>query len=102
MQFESQMVERDSYGLGKRLRSGSTGDVYETRHPLLSGPSAIKILRPELVGRPADLETFRGDLDIVAALRHPNIVHVVEVAVPPDGVAFVVTELLEGRSLAER
>ena len=102
MQFESQMGERDSYGLGKRLRSGSTGDVYETRHPLLFGPSAIKILRPELVSRPGDVEMFRGDLDIVATLRHPNIVHVVEVAVPENGVAFIVTELLEGRSLAER
>ena len=102
MQFESQMVERDSYGLGKRLRSGSTGDVYEARHPLLSGPSAIKILRPEMTSRPGDLEMFRGDLDIVATLRHPNVVHVVEVAAPENGLAFVVTELLEGRSLAER
>jgi serine/threonine protein kinase len=102
MQFESRMVESDSYGLGKRLRSGSTGDVFETRHPLLPGPSAIKILRPELVSRPGDLEMLRADLDVVAALRHPNIVHVVEVGVLPNGVAFIVTELLEGRSLAER
>jgi serine/threonine-protein kinase len=101
MQFESQVTESDSYGLGKRLRSGSTGDVFETRHPRLAGPSAIKILRPELVSRPGDLEMFRGDLDAVAALRHPNIVHVVEVGVS-NGVAFIVTELLEGRSLAER
>jgi hypothetical protein len=106
MQLESHSADGDSYGepyrLGKRLRSGSTGDVFQTRHPHFPDPCAMKILRPELVEAAADLQAFRDDLEVLTGVRHPNIVHVLEVGVLPNGVAFVVTELLEGRSLTER
>src|SRR5437870_2895029 len=101
MHLETEAAHTEPYRLGKRLRSGSTGEVFETRHPLLPGPCCMKILRPEL-SQGGDLEAFRGDLEILAAIRHPNIVNVAEVGVLENGVAFVVTELLEGQSLAER
>jgi serine/threonine-protein kinase len=67
----------------------------------LPGPCAIKILRPELVDRPDAVQAFRADVNTVAALRHPNIVHVIEVGSVPDVPPFVVMELLEGRLLGE-
>jgi serine/threonine-protein kinase len=92
--------EGGPYPLGRLLSSGSTGDVFETVHPRRPGPCAIKILRPDL--EPDALRAFRADLEAVSALRHPNVVNLVEVGFRPDGSAFVVTELLEGRSLAEQ
>jgi serine/threonine-protein kinase len=102
LEFESRSAEGQTYRLGRRLKGGSTGDVFETSHPLLPGPCAIKILRPDLVDRPEALEAFRTDLEAVSALRHPNIVHVIEVGAMPGVPPFVVMELLEGRLLGEQ
>jgi eukaryotic-like serine/threonine-protein kinase len=102
VEYESLSGEGQSYRLGRRLKAGSTGDVFETTHPLLPGPCAIKIVRPELVDRPEAVEAFRADVNTVAALRHPHIVHVIEVGSLPDVPPFVVMELLEGRLLGEQ
>src|SRR4051812_19628783 len=102
MEYESRISPGESYPLGRRLKSGSSGDVYETTHPLLPGPCAIKILRAELVTNPDVFEAFREDLEEVAALGHPNIVRVIEVGFRPGAPPFVVMELLEGRLIAEQ
>jgi serine/threonine protein kinase len=102
LEYESRSAEGQSYRLGRRLKGGSTGDVFETSHPLLPGACAIKILRPELVDQPEALQGFRADLEAVSALRHPNIVHVIEVGSLPGVPPFVVMEMLEGRLLGER
>jgi hypothetical protein len=102
LEYESRSAEGQMYRLGRRLEAGSTGDVFETSHPLLPGPCAIKVLRPELVDGTESLEAFRADLEAVSALRHPNIVQVIEVGAMPGVPPFVVMELLEGRLLAEQ
>src|SRR4051812_45064728 len=101
LEYESRSADGQTYRLGRRLKAGSTGDVFETSHPLLPGPCAIKILRRDLVDRPEALEAYRADVEAVSALRHPNIVHVIEVGSLPDVPPFVVMELLQGRLLAE-
>jgi hypothetical protein len=102
LELESRSAEGQTYRLGRRLKAGSTGDVFETSHPLLAGACAIKIFRPELTDRPEAVEALRADLDAVAALRHPNIVHIIEVGSHPGVPPFVVMELLDGRLLAEQ
>jgi hypothetical protein len=101
MQLESQLAESDSYGLGKKL--SREAPVTSSRPGIPCCPGLRDQDPAARAGEPAGrLEMFRADLDLVAALRHPNIVDVVEVGALPNGVAFIVTELLEGRSLAER
>jgi serine/threonine protein kinase len=92
----------DAYRLGDRLHAGRTGDVYEAEHPWLPGLYAIKILHPSLVETPHAVDTFRDELATIASLRHPNIAQIIEVGTVPDGRLFVVMELLEGRTLADR
>lgn len=92
----------DAYRLGRRLRSGRTGDVYEATHPRLPGRYALKILRADLVPDAEVLAGFRAEVEALAALRHPNIVEVIEIGAMPDGTPFLVMELLEGQTLAER
>src|SRR4051794_5789105 len=102
MDYESRISHGEAYPLGRRLSSGTSGDIFETTHPLLPGPCAIKILRPELVSSPDVFDAFRADLEAVSALGHPNILRVIEVGAPADAPPFVVMEMLEGRLLAEQ
>src|SRR5262249_14611297 len=44
---------------------------------------------------------FRREAEVTSALRHPNIVQVVDFDRTSDGVSYLVMELLEGRELAE-
>jgi eukaryotic-like serine/threonine-protein kinase len=90
------------YRLGRTLESGVTGEVFEATHEGLAGSCAVKILRAALTDRIEALPLFRADVEAVAALRHPNVLHVLEVGSRPDVPAFVVTERVDGRSLADR
>jgi serine/threonine protein kinase len=90
------------YRLGRTLESGVTGEVFEATHDGLTGSCALKILRAALTERSEALPLFRADVEAVAALRHPNILQVLEVGSRPDVPAYVVTERVDGRSLADR
>jgi serine/threonine protein kinase len=90
------------YRLGRTLEAGVTGEVFEAEHPQLPGSCAVKILRAALTDRIEGLPLFRADVETVAALRHPNVLQVLEVGYTQDVPAFVVTELLDGRALADR
>ena len=102
MEYESRSAPGASYRLGRRLKSGSSSEIFETRHPVVPGAHAIKVLRTSLTDDPEAVEAFLADIHAVAALRHPNVVHVVEATALPGGPTYVVMELLEGRVLAER
>jgi serine/threonine protein kinase len=101
MQEEWGSEESGWYRLGRRLRSDGAGDLFETTHPRLSTPCAIKIISPELTGQLDPRRAFASDLQALAPLGHPNIQQVLHVGDEGEG-AFVVTERLEGRLLAER
>ncbi len=92
----------DTYRLIRRLRSSPTGELFEAAHPRLPGRYVIKILNRNLMGNPQVLTGFRAEVERTIALRHPNIVQVVELGAMPDGTPFCVMELLEGMSLEER
>ena len=62
---------------------------------------AIKILPTTFTSDPARLARFEREARLLAALNHPNIcaIHGLEEA---DGVRFLVLELVDGQTLAER
>jgi len=99
---QAREAEETWYRLGRTLEAGVTGEVFEAEHPHLSAPCAVKILRATLTDRTDALPLFRSDVETVASLRHPNILQVLEVGSTPDVPAFVVSELLDGRALADR
>jgi serine/threonine protein kinase len=101
MAQEGTSGEVEPYRLGRRLEADSSGETFETAHPLIAGPCAIKILRRDLTTRPEAVQAFEADLRTLAQLRHPNILHIVDVGESSEG-QLVVTERLEGRTLAER
>lgn len=89
-----------TYEIVGRVGSGGMADVYEARHTRLPGRFAIKVLTGEAAPDAAQRDHFRREAEIAARLRHPNIVQVVDFNETPDGVPFLVMELLEGHDLA--
>lgn len=85
--------------LGELLGRGSMGEVYAGRDKTLDRRVAVKRLRPELAGNPAELERLFAQARLMAGLKHPNIIQVH--SVERDGnEAFLVLELAEGRTLS--
>jgi len=77
------------------------GEVYRARDTKLKREVAIKILPDEFSRDPDRVIRFQREAEVLASLNHPNIagIHSLEEA---DGSRFLVLELVEGQTLAER
>jgi Protein kinase domain len=85
------------YTLGALIGQGGAGSVYESTHPVLNRPVAIKILHTN----DADArKAFLHEARTVAALSHPNIITIHDVD-EHQGQPFMVMERLT-TSLADR
>jgi len=83
------------------LGAGGMGEVYRARDSRLDRDVAVKVLPERLASDASALARFEREAKAVAALSHPNILAIHEFN--RDGeTRYVVMELLEGESLAER
>lgn len=88
------------YEILSPVGAGSMGEVYRARDTLLDREVAIKVL-PDLVSSSRDrLLRFEQEAKAAAALNHPNILAVYQMG-NHEGVPYLVSELLEGKTLAE-
>ena len=97
----SQAVLGDRYRLGERIAGGGMGSVYRAVDESLGRQVAVKVLRRELAAEPAYLERFRREARASAALSHPGVAGVYDYG-EFGGSAFIVMELVEGETLADR
>lgn len=89
------------YEILSPLGAGGMGEVYRARDTRLNREVAIKVL-PDLVSTdPGRLRRFEQEAQAAAALNHPNILAVYQMA-SYEGVPYLVSELLEGETLRER
>jgi serine/threonine protein kinase len=86
------------YEIGAPLGAGGMGEVYRARDPRLERDVAIKVLPSEVAADPDRLRRFEQEARAAAALNHSNILALYDIG-SEDGLAFIVTELLEGRTL---
>ena len=86
------------YEILGQLGAGGMGEVYRARDTRLGREVALKVL-PESFARDADrLRRFEQEARSVAALNHPNLLAIHDIG-EYNGSPFIVSELLEGRSL---
>src|SRR2546430_14904184 len=89
------------YEITALVGKGGMGEVYRARDTKLKREVAIKIL-PEEFGRDADrVGRFQREAEVLASLNHPNIAAIYDVQ-ETDGTRFLVLELVEGETLADR
>ena len=89
------------YEIVAPLGAGGMGEVYRARDTRLERTVAIKVLPSRLAADPDALGRFEREARAVAALSHPNILAIHDFGTDR-GVAYAVTELLEGKTLRER
>ncbi len=95
------LVIEGKYRLEQLIAHGGMGSVYRATHLTLERAVAIKILRPEFLADRTARERFNREARAAARLKHPNIVAVYDSGHLPNGSAYLVMELIEGRSLRE-
>jgi len=74
------------------------GEVFRARDSRLGREVALKVLPESFSGDADRLRRFEQEARAVAALNHPNILAIHDIG-EQDGAPFIVSELLEGRSL---
>ncbi len=90
------------YELGREIGSGGMGRVVEATNTALGKRVAIKRFHPGLALKRESLARFVGEGRAIARLHHPHIVEIFDLEEPEDGTPYLVMELLEGCTLAQR
>src|ERR1051326_1432007 len=80
---------------------GGMGEVYRARDAKLKRDVAVKILPPEFSRDPDRATRFQHEAEVLASLNHPNIAAIYDVQ-EAEAARFLVLELVEGETLAER
>ena len=83
------------------LGRGGVGVVYKAVHLRLNRAVALKMLLAGAVATRAERHRFSRESEVVASLRHPNIVQVYDTG-DLDGRPYFTMEFVEGGSLAEK
>jgi serine/threonine-protein kinase len=89
----------DSYRIVEVLATGGMGEVYRAIHLRLPRPLAIKTLHPDFAARQERVARFCREACVLAQLRHPNIVQVLDFNVASNGVPYLAMELIDGQDL---
>ncbi len=87
------------YDMVKVLGQGGMGCVMLGRHQATGSAVAIKTLLPEFAVSDKHMRRFMREMDVAAALKHPNIVEFIDRGVH-NGVVYLVTEFVDGADAA--
>ena len=88
------------YQITALVGRGGMATVYRATHPGLEQTVAVKVLHAHMASDPDLLGRFQREAQAVAALRHPNIVRVVDFDCI-DNVYFMVMEYVDGLTMSE-
>src|SRR5215203_1650639 len=98
--MQQPLGEDGRYRTVRRIDAGGMGEIWEADDTLLGRRVAIKVLAEELADDPVALRRFRREARATAKLDHPNVIRVFDFVAGE--VPFLVLELLEGQTLADR
>ena len=99
--LESGRVVAERYRIERVLGSGGMGTVHEATQLALDRRVALKVLHPALTTDRSLVARFRREAKVMAGLKHPNIVEVID-AGQEGSLVFLVMEYLTGVPLNAR
>jgi serine/threonine protein kinase len=89
------------YEIQSPLGAGGMGEVYRARDTRLGRDVALKVLPANLSSNPELRQRLDREAKAISSLSHPNICTLSDVG-SQSGVDFLVMELLDGGTLADR
>jgi len=89
------------YHVVQELGRGGMGEVYVADDLSLNRKVALKFLPDAFTGDPERMARFEREAKLLASLNHPNIAAIYGLE-QAEGKRFIVMELVEGESLAQR
>ena len=87
------------YTVVQQLGLGGMGTVYRGTQHSVGRDVAIKVVAPKLVSEPVTIKRFLREAKLASRLSHPNAVSVLDFGQTPDGLFYLVMELVVGRTL---
>jgi serine/threonine-protein kinase len=102
--MERQMIGQQfgNYRVLSLLGEGGMGAVYLAEHPGIGRRVAVKVLHKQFSGDEQLLGRLLNEARAANAIRHPNIIEILDSGMREDGTPYLVMELLEGESLGGR
>jgi serine/threonine-protein kinase len=91
-----------NYRVLSLLGEGGMGAVYLAEHPGIGRRVAVKVLHKQFSADEQLLGRLLNEARAANAIRHPNIIEILDSGMREDGTAYLVMELLEGESLGMR
>jgi len=95
------VVQLDGYQFDEKIGEGGMAEVYRGQQLSLARPVAIKILNQDMREHDQVYEAFEREAVIIARLKHPNIVNVIDRGLTPQGTPYFVMEYVEGSDLSD-
>ena len=91
-----------AYRLGGRIARGGMGEVYraERIEGGFTQDVAVKLIAARLLD-PETVRRFQAEQQILASLRHPGIVSLLDGGITPEGRPYIVMEYVDGLSIME-
>ncbi|MBX7223968.1 MAG: response regulator [Blastocatellia bacterium] len=90
----------DKYRLDHKIGAGGFGAVFQGTQLSLGRPVAVKVFRPSKGNdTQEELERFRLEGISACRLNHPNAVAILDSGISSSGIAYLVMELLHGKTL---
>jgi len=90
-----------NYQIASQIGKGGMGEVYRAKDQVLGRDVAIKVLPAEFARDTDRVARFHREAKLLASLNHPNIAAIYGLE-ESGGTSFLVLELVEGQTLADR
>jgi serine/threonine-protein kinase len=92
-------VELGGFRVTRLLAQGGMGLVYEAVHDAIGRRAAVKVLKPEIANDAAWTRRFLAEARVLGALKHRNLIEILNFGKTPDGREFLMMEFLDGEPL---
>ncbi len=89
------------YEIAEYLGGGGMGAVYRARQNAIDKDVAVKVMHRDMAADPKFAERFQREAKAASRLDHVNSMRVMDYGEEPDGLLYIVMELLDGQNLHE-